>query len=183
MYNSTACFFSSLFPLCFFHKHTLILLPAVSDKVIQGKKKKKTEKKEDCLLGEQRRKGVAEESLVAFFLFPSVPRRLLTLLPCCSTCRDTYRLSHGRTLPAEQSPTPILLANCQPVISNGHSGPDAHRIQSSTRSSSGFVPEPDKRATVVSTWILYFFGVQYKCCFSVHVCTVYACVCVTSCTL
>lgn len=125
-YNSTACFF---FPFCFFfffffYKHTLILLPALSDEAIQGKK-------EDCLLGGQSA-GLVGELLVTMdrrsFLFPSMPRVLRTQLPCCSSHRDTNRLSHGRALPAEQSPTPIRPGNCQPVISNGHGGPDARRI-------------------------------------------------------
>lgn len=114
MYNSTACFFLSFF---FFYKHTLILLPALSDEAIQGKKR-------IVCLGDR-----AEGWWRSWcsFLFPSMPRVLLTQVPCCSSCRDTNRLSHGRTLPAEQSPTPILPGNCQPVISNGHSGPDARR--------------------------------------------------------
>lgn len=37
MYNSTACFFFLSF--FFLHKHTLILLPAFSDEVTQGKKR------------------------------------------------------------------------------------------------------------------------------------------------
>ena len=77
-----------------------------------------------------------------------MPRVLLTQALCCSSCRDTNRLSHGRKLPAEQSPTPILSANCQPVISNGHIGPDAHRRD--TSSSPGCLPEPEGEATVVS---------------------------------
>lgn len=64
----------------------------------------------------------------AAFLFPSMARVLRTQVPCCSSCRDTNRLSHDRTVPAEQSPTPIQPGNCQPVISNGRGGPDAHRI-------------------------------------------------------
>lgn len=76
---------------------------------------------------------------------------LQTQVPCCSSCRDTNRLSYGRTLPAEQSPTPILPGNCQPVISQGHSGPDASRIGRAVehKQPGQFVPGSSREATAV----------------------------------
>lgn len=45
----------------------------------------------------------------------------------CSSRRGTNRHSHGRTLLAEQLPTPILPGSSQPVISVDHGGRDAYR--------------------------------------------------------
>lgn len=145
MYNSTACFFF----LSFVHKHTLILLPALSDEAIQGKKRIV------CLGNREKGRWGVEELLVGlcrfFFSFSSVPRVLPMQVQCCSLCRDTNRLSHGRTLPTEQSPTPILPANCQPVISNSHSGPDAHRKGKTVEHmQQPRLPEPEGETTVVS---------------------------------
>lgn len=146
MYNSTACFFLSLSLSVFsVNIHSYYYQPS-------AKNPSKAKKKEDCLLGEQGGGRGVVSGLVGLFYSPRCPKVSYTS-PMCSTCRDTYRLSHGRTLPAERSPTPILLANCQPVISNGHSGPDAHRIQSNTSSSWGFIPEPERKVTVVSMWL------------------------------
>ena len=125
MYNSTAFFF---FPFCFFffffYKHTLILLPALSDEAIQGKKR-------IVCLGDRAQGWWGScwwRWIGAAFYSPRCPECCEHKLPCCSSRSDTNRLSHGRALPAEQSPTPIRPGNCQPVISNGHGGPDARRI-------------------------------------------------------
>lgn len=149
MYNSTACFFPLLFFFFFFYKHTLILLPILSDEAIQGKKR-------IVCLGD-RAEGWRRSCwwIGAAFYSPQCPEMLLTQVPCCSSCRDTNRLSHGRTLPAEHSPTPILPGNCQPVFLMATVGQvlaDEAR-QSNTRSSPSFVPEPRREVTVVSMWL------------------------------
>lgn len=144
MYNSTACFFS---PFFFFsiNIHSYYYQASAT--------KPSKEKRGLSAWGTERRGGGGScwcWRNWCSFLFPSMPRVLRTQVPCCSSCRGTNRLSHGRTLPAEQSPTPILPGNCQPVISNGHGGPDAYRIgRVNTRSSPGFVPEPSREATAV----------------------------------